>query len=115
MNQEAARGGLEDGHADAEDPRAILEWPPGVPFDEAALRARYLELVRRFPPSRDPERFARIRRAYDALRDPVARLRARLFDFETTDSLQTIAAEHRARLLERRPSADVLRALAEVR
>ena len=40
------------------DPYGILGVPPGA--DEAAIRRRYLELVRQFPPDR--ERFAAILR-----------------------------------------------------
>jgi len=43
--------------------------------DEAEIRRAYLEKVRQHPPDRDPDRFERIRDAYDRLRDP--RLRAR--------------------------------------
>ena len=42
---------------------------------EAEIRSRYLQLVREFPPDR-AERFAEIRAAYDALRDPVRLLEA---------------------------------------
>ena len=54
----------------------------GLPQDanDDAIRRRYLELVRAHPPERAPQRFAEIRAAYDALRDPVERLRAQLFD-----------------------------------
>lgn len=40
--------------------------------DEAEVRARYLELVRQFPPEREPERFREIRAAYEAAKDPLS-------------------------------------------
>lgn len=50
------------------DPFLIL----GLPRDsgEAEVRARYLELVKQFPPERDPEKFREIRQAFDAIKDP---------------------------------------------
>ena len=55
------------------DPYEQLGLPPSA--DETEIRQHYLELVRQFPPDRAPERFAEIRAAYDALRDPVSRSR----------------------------------------
>lgn len=51
------------------DPFATL----GVPQDagEAEIRTRYLELVKRFPPERDPEKFREIQAAFEAARDPL--------------------------------------------
>ena len=72
------------------DPFEVL----GLPKDagEGEIRQRYLELVRAFPPERAPERFAAVHAAYQALRDPAARLESQLFDFECkTDSFETIA------------------------
>jgi preprotein translocase subunit Sec63 len=46
--------------------------------DDAEIRARYLALVRDFPPERDPERFQQYRAAYDALSNERARLEAML-------------------------------------
>lgn len=97
------------------DPYDVLELPRDA--DEAAIRARYLELVRRFPPDREPGRFAAIREAYDAVRDPTRRLANLLFDVASTDSIDLVAADLRARLrdhLDRVPIDDLL-ALAESR
>lgn len=54
----------------ASDPFQVL----GVSRDagEAEVRARYLQLVRQFPPERDPDKFHEIRTAYDAVRDPLS-------------------------------------------
>ncbi|REJ94687.1 MAG: J domain-containing protein [Planctomycetota bacterium] len=51
------------------DPFQIL----GVPADagEAEIRARYLELVKKFPPEREPEKFREVHAAYEAARDPL--------------------------------------------
>lgn len=52
------------------DPFTIL----GVSNDagEAEVRARYLELVRQFPPEREPEKFREIRAAFEAAKDPLS-------------------------------------------
>ena len=42
---------------------------------QAEIRRRYLELTRSHPPSRDPDRFARIAAAYEALQDDRSRVR----------------------------------------
>jgi curved DNA-binding protein CbpA len=47
--------------------------------DDEAVRAAYLEAVRKSPPDRDPQGFKRIREAYEALRDSERRLALRLF------------------------------------
>ncbi|MBI4871405.1 MAG: DnaJ domain-containing protein [Candidatus Riflebacteria bacterium] len=42
------------------------------------VRQAYLARVKESPPDRDPERFERVRDAYDVLRDPRRRIRALL-------------------------------------
>lgn len=59
------------------DAWSVLNLKPSA--SDEAIRRRYLELVREFPPERAPQRFAEIRAAYDELRDPVERVRRRLF------------------------------------
>lgn len=51
------------------DPFAVL----GLPREagEAAVRARYLELVKQYPPDREPDKFREIRAAYEATKDPL--------------------------------------------
>lgn len=53
----------------ATDPFEIL----GLADDagEQTIRARYLELVKKFPPDREPDRFHEIQAAYQAARDPL--------------------------------------------
>jgi curved DNA-binding protein CbpA len=97
------------------DPFAVLELPPDA--DEETIRRRYLELVRQSPPDRDPSRFAAIRQAYDEVRDPDRRLAKLLLEVSSTDSIDAIADDLRARLrarLDLLPIDDLL-ALAESR
>lgn len=93
------------------DPYEIL----GVPrhADEAEIRRRYLELVREFSPDRAPERFVAIRTAYDEVRDPAKRLETQLFHVQSTDSLDALAADLRARLRKARVPLNTLLSLAE--
>ena len=51
------------------DPFKVL----GVPQDasEAELRARYLQLVKQFPPERDPDKFRQVQAAFEAAKDPL--------------------------------------------
>lgn len=53
-----------------DDPFAIL----GVTADadEGDVRARYLELVKQYPPEQNPEKFQQIRAAFEAVKDPLS-------------------------------------------
>jgi len=77
------------------------------------IRRRYLELVRQFPPEREAERFAAIRHAYDQIRDPVERMRKRLFEIREGDSWEAVQADWNRRLRNARIPVDVLLGLAE--
>lgn len=57
------------GDSPESDPFKILGLPGDA--DEPQIRARYLELVRQFPPERDPARFQEIRAAFEAAKDPL--------------------------------------------
>lgn len=75
--------------------------------DDAAIRAAYLRAVQLCPPDRDAERFAALRRAFEALATERLRVASALFDKEPP----TLAAM--VHLLEsgcnpRRPDAAVL-------
>jgi DnaJ-class molecular chaperone len=70
------------------DPYEVLGLP--ADSDEDAVRARYLELVRQFPPEQAPQRFAEVRAAYEALKDRDARLRRRLFTPGRPDALDRL-------------------------
>ena len=82
------------------DPFQVLDLPAEA--DDAAIRARYLELVRRWPPEQAPERFAAIRGAYEKVRDRDARLRHRLFDAGRTASMDGLIEEAICRTPRRR-------------
>lgn len=81
--------------------------------DEPEIRQRYLQLVRQFPPERNPERFTEVRAAYEQVRDPVERLKLQLFDMESPDSLNAILADVRSRLRNARIPTDSLLKLAD--
>ena len=46
---------------------------------EGEVKRAYFQLVRQFPPEREPERFQEIRAAYELLRDPDKRAQVDLF------------------------------------
>ncbi len=52
------------------DPFAILGVSPDAGEEE--VRARYLELLKQFPPERDPEKFHEIRAAFEGAKDPLS-------------------------------------------
>ncbi len=88
------------------DPYQVLELPPDC--DDEFIRRRYLELVRKFPPERHPERFAAIRSAYESLRDLNTRLRYRLFEAGMNESVDGIIEELTCRGPRRRVSLETL-------
>ena len=89
------------------DPYEVLELPPDA--DDAAIRAKYLELVRRWPPEQAPEKFAAVRAAYERVRDRDARLRHRLFDGGRLPSMDALIEEVVCRTKRRRVTlADLL-------
>jgi curved DNA-binding protein CbpA len=95
------------------DPYHTLGLPPGA--DDAAVRSRYLELVRRHPPEQAPERFAAVRAAYERLRDRDARLRHRLFDAGRADTIDALIEEAVCRSRRRRVTLAELLAAATAR
>ena len=60
------------------NPYRLLGIPDDTDDDEA-IRNAWLEAVRRFPPEQHGDRFARIREAYERIRDREARFRLRMF------------------------------------
>lgn len=54
---------------ESSDPFSVL----GLPCEagEGEIRARYLELVKQFPPDRAPDKFREIRAAFEAAKDPL--------------------------------------------
>ena len=73
------------------DPFEIL----GVSLDadDAAVRNRYLELVRAHPPERDPKKFSEIRAAYEQVKDVETRLARRLFETPRSPTFDDVIAE----------------------
>src|SRR5436190_17760660 len=95
------------------DPYTVLGLPPDA--DDAAVRQRYLELVRRYPPEQAPERFAAVRAAYELLRDRDARLRYRLFEAGRSDTIEALIQEMTCRSRRRRPTLAELRSATKGR
>lgn len=58
----------------------------GLPEDAGAevVRSRYLELVKKFPPDREPDKFRQLQAAYEAARDPLV-LARRLLNLSSPD------------------------------
>ncbi len=48
--------------------------------DDAAIRQKYLELVKAYPPETEPVQFRRISTAYDAIKDERRRIASLLFE-----------------------------------
>jgi curved DNA-binding protein CbpA len=92
------------------DPYQVLGLP--ADSDDAAIRQRYLELVRRFTPEHQPEKFAAVRAAYDSLRDRDARLRHRLFEAGKKETVDAILEELTCRSSRRRVSLKQLLSVA---
>ena len=61
-----------------------------VEADDAAIRHRYLELAREFPPEQHPARFAAIRAAYETIKTLETRATYRLLDFGREDTIESI-------------------------
>ena len=80
--------GEPDGRSDA--PWEVLGLPPGADGD--AIRAAYLEQVKRHPPDRAPDEFERIRDAYEQLRDPRRRAEALLLGADPNEPLVSLLA-----------------------
>ncbi len=93
------------------DPYLILGVSADV--DEAALRRRYLELVRQHPPEKCPQQFAEVREAYDQLRDPVRRLEQQLFKVCGDETLDDIVADLRSQVQAVRIPTETLLSLSE--
>src|SRR5207249_7787908 len=93
------------------DPYSVLGLSPDS--DDAAIRQRYLELVRRFTPEHSPQQFAAIRAAYDSLRDRDARLRHRLFEAGKKETVDAILEELTCR--SSRPRVSLKQLLSVVR
>ncbi len=78
------------------------------------IRRRYLELVRRHSPEREPERFAAIRQAYDEIRDPIVSLQHRLFSVEAAYTFDSLLEQVRPDLHARRIPTQTLLAIGKL-
>jgi DnaJ-class molecular chaperone len=76
--------------------------------DDEAIRRRYLELVRQFPPERHPEKFAAVRAAYENLKDVATRLRRRVFEAGMKETVDALIEELECRSQRRRLSMQTL-------
>ncbi|MFO0810143.1 MAG: J domain-containing protein [Gemmataceae bacterium] len=91
------------------DPYDVLGIPDDA--DDAAIRTRYLELVKQYSPEQAPERFAAIRTAYEQLRDRDARLIHRLFAVGRRDTIESVIEDVTCRSPRRRVTfAELLKA-----
>jgi DnaJ-class molecular chaperone len=92
------------------DPFSVLGVPPDA--GDGAIRRRYLELAREFPPEQHPDRFAKIRAAYEAIKNLDGRVRYRLFDTGREDTIESIIEEAACRTPRRRVGLRALLAAA---
>jgi curved DNA-binding protein CbpA len=88
------------------DPYAVLELPADA--DDDAIRRKYLEMVRQYTPEREPEKFAAVRSAYEALKDLNTRLRHRLFERGRAETIDVLIEEVACRSPRRRVSLETL-------
>ena len=89
----------------------------GLPADsdDEAIRRRYLELVRQFPPEKHPEKFAAVRQAYEELRDLDTRLSHQLFEAGKRETIEAIIEELACRSKRRRVPLEALLKLLDQR
>lgn len=88
------------------DPYQVLGLP--ADSDDEAIRRRYLELVKRYPPEHYADKFAMIRQAYESLRDVETRLRYRLFEAGKHESVNAIIEDLACQSVRRRLSLATL-------
>lgn len=62
-----------------------------------AIRKRYLEAVRRFPPETHPEQFQRVRDAYERIKDADSRLAFLLFEPSQGETIEELIEEEQCR------------------
>jgi curved DNA-binding protein CbpA len=91
------------------DPFEVLGLPPDS--DDEAIRRRYLELVKQYPPAQQPEKFKAVREAYDRLRDLETRVRYRLFEAGEKESIEKIIEDLKCQSPRRRVSLRTLLSL----
>ncbi len=92
------------------DPFQVLNLPHDS--DDDAIRRRYLELVKQYPPGQHPEKFAQVRQAYEMLKDLTTRVRHRLFEAGEQDTIEKMIEELSCLSPRRRVSLKSLLSLA---
>ncbi len=80
----------------------------GEDASDEAVRSRYLDLARQFPPEQHPEKFAAIRAAFEKLKSTNARALHRLFQAGSEDSIDAIIEEVQCRTARPRIGLDKL-------
>jgi len=90
------------------DPYSILGLPAGEDIADNAVRQRYLQLIREFPPEQQPAKFAAIRAAYEKIRTLPARANYRLFEAGGEDTLDEILQVVQATQARSRPTLQQL-------
>jgi curved DNA-binding protein CbpA len=95
------------------DPYTVLQLPGDA--DDEMIRRRYLELVRKFTPETEPEKFAAVRAAYEALKDLNTRLRHRLFERGRAETIDVLIEDVACRSPRRRVSLETLVQIATSR
>ncbi len=90
-------------------PYTVLGIDPDA--DDAAIRARYLQLTREFSPERFPEQAARFREAYERIKDLDSRVNDRLFSMEPRETIESLMDDLRNHSLARRIPLDELLAI----
>lgn len=63
----------------------LLEQKTDVSLDDKAVKAAYMQLLKRYPPEREPERFMQIRKAFEQLETHKKRLKYDLLDITPPD------------------------------
>lgn len=91
----SARPSAKPTKADAPDPYLVLQI--GRRATDAEVKRAYFQLVRQFPPEREPAKFQQIRAAYERLRTPESRALVDLFLLQPPPDLPS----------RRRPSYDL--------
>ena len=91
------------------NPYEVLGIPDNA--DDAAIRRRYLELIRQFSPEHHPEKFTAIRAAYENLKDLNTRVTHRLFETGRHETVTAIVEELECRSPRRRLSLQKLLSL----
>lgn len=77
--------------------------------DDEAIKKAYLTKVKQHPPDLDPDRFQRIRAAFETIRDKKSRLHHRLFHIPESD-VDGLAARVLDKMRPTRPSAEKITA-----